>query len=199
MRRRRFILMVATLWMAALAAILLVTRGSTHWWTSVASRPVIGQPFHLAAARTGGFVDSRDLVGKPYGVFFGFTHCPEVCPTTLFEMSTAFGELKDEAKDFRLFFITVDPERDKPEILKDYLSNFDARIEGLVPTLDELPDLARSFRVVYEKVPSSDGGYTMNHTALVFLFDKQGEFKSSISFGEDPDVRLKKLRLIIIE
>jgi protein SCO1 len=158
----------------------------------------IGGPFELASSN-GGAVRSSDLVGKPYGVFFGFTHCPEVCPTTMYEMSETLGALGDEAKDFRLFFITVDPERDTAEKLKDYLSSFDARIEALVPTSAQLPVIAKAFRAIYEKVPTSDGDYTMNHTATLYLFGRNGEFKSTIAYGEERMTCEKKIRSLLAE
>jgi protein SCO1/2 len=153
----------------------------------------IGGDFKLASSK-GGFVDTKDLKGKPYAMFFGFTHCPEVCPTTLMDMSAALGKLGDQAKDFRVFFVTVDPERDTVEAMRDYIANFDPRMESLVPTLDQLPQLARDFRVYYAKVPTSDGSYTMDHTATVYLFDAEGLFAGTIAFGENPDTRLAKLR-----
>lgn len=167
-------------------------------WPLRPSLPVlaIGAPFELASAR-GGTVNSAALAGKPYGIFFGFTHCPEVCPTTMYEMSSLLKTLGDEAADFRLFFITVDPERDTAERLKDYVANFDSRIEALVPTPAQLPGLASSYRVIYEKVPTSDGSYTMNHTATVFLFGRDGSFRSSISYGEKRESREKKVRNLL--
>ncbi|MGB9144009.1 MAG: SCO family protein, partial [Aestuariivirga sp.] len=96
-------------------------------------------------------------------------------------------------KDFRLFFITVDPERDTAAMLKDYLSNFDPRIEALVPTPDELTRVAKEFRAIYEKVPGSDGEYTMNHTATVYLMNREGKLASTISYDETPENRIAKL------
>ena len=155
-----------------------------------------GAPFKLASTK-GGDLDSQTLSGKPYGIFFGFTHCPEVCPTTLFEMSASLKELGDSAKDFRLVFITVDPERDTLPLVKDYLSNFDPRIEGLVPTVEQLPKLARDFHIYYKKEPTSDGSYTMDHTATLFLMDGAGQLKSTISFDENRATRIAKLKKLI--
>ena len=162
----------------------------------IAAAVEIGGPFELVSSR-GNVVKSLELVGNPYGVFFGFTHCPEVCPTTMYEMSESLKELGDEAKDFRLFFVTVDPARDTAEKLKDYVSNFDPRIEGLVPTPEQLPMIAKAFRVIYEKVPSSDGEYTMNHTATLYLFGRDGEFKSTIAYGEKRELREQKIRSLL--
>ena len=158
----------------------------------------IGGPFVLASAR-GGTVDSRTLAGKPYAVFFGFTHCPEVCPTTLYEMSSSLMALGDAAKDMRVFFITVDPVHDTVEAMKDYVSNFDPRIEALVPTEAQLTQLASDFRVYYSKVPVSDGGYTMDHTATIFLFGRDGRFSGTIGYNEAPEMRLAKLRKLVVD
>ncbi len=154
---------------------------------------IFGVPFKLASTK-GGELDSQTLNGRPYGIFFGFAHCPELCPTTLFEMSASLKELGDSAKDFRLLFITVDPERDTLPVIKDYLSNFDPRIEGLVPTVEQLPKLARDFHIYYKKEPTSDGSYTMDHTATLFLMDKSGQLKSTISFDENRATRTTKLK-----
>ena len=156
----------------------------------------IGSDFRLASSN-GGAVDAKDLKGKPYAVFFGFTHCPEVCPTTLYEMSNTLAKLGDAAKDFRVFFITVDPERDTAAMLKDYLANFDPRIEALVPNMEQLPKVAADFHVYYAKSPTSDGSYTMDHTATLFLLDENGLLASTISFGEAPDVREAKIRKLL--
>ena len=156
----------------------------------------IGGPFALAAAK-GGIVESQALQGKPYAVFFGFTHCPEVCPTTLYEMSSSLAALGDQAKDVRVFFITVDPARDTLEAMKDYVANFDPRIEALVPTEDQLKQLAADFRVYYAKVPTSDGGYTMDHTATIFLFGRDGRFAGTIGYDEAPEMRQAKLKRLL--
>ena len=168
-------------------------------WTGEGVKVAPGQfgaPFKLATTK-GGELDSAALNGKPYGIFFGFTHCPEVCPTTLSDMSVSLKELGDQAKDFKLLFITVDPERDTLPIVKDYLANFDPRIEGLVPSLEQLPQVARAFHVYYKKEPTSDGSYTMDHTATLFLMDKTGALKSTISFDENRATRTAKLQKLM--
>jgi len=193
-RLSRLLLIIAVAGLTVAAAAVYMNRSTVQ--QQLAPLVEIGGPFRLASSN-GGFVDSKDLAGKPYGVFFGFTHCPEVCPTTMFEMSNALQKLGDRAKDFRLFFITVDPERDTAPMLKDYLANFDPRIEALVPTLEELPAVAKSFRVIYAKVPTSDGSYTMDHTASLFLFGRDGRFRRTISYGEPVESRLAKLEKLM--
>lgn len=183
--------LVAALGMVAIAAILVALMVFRHEGSKPGAVD-IGGPFQLASSK-GGTVNSRDLVGKPYAVFFGFTHCPEVCPTTLYEMSQSLTALGPEAEGFRVFFITVDPERDTVEAMADYIGNFDPRIEALVPTPEQLQKLAADFRVFYERVPTSDGGYTMNHTALVYLMDATGQFSGTIAFEEAKEMRHRKL------
>lgn len=185
----------------ALAVLALVAAGAIYLGAGVLrdkaqSVASIGGPFALASTR-GGVVDSKDLAGKPYAIFFGFTHCPEVCPTALYEMSSLLAKLGDDARDFRVFFVTVDPERDTVESMRDYVANFDPRIEGLVPTLEQLPKLASDFRVYYAKQPTSDGSYTMDHTALVFLMDGTGAFSGTMAYEEAMDMREAKLRRLL--
>ena len=183
--------LVAAALLAAVTGYVYLTRGE-----AVVSVADIGGPFRLASAN-GGVVDSRDLAGKPYAVFFGFTRCPEVCPTTMAEMSAALTELGDQGRDLRVFFVTVDPERDTAAFLKDYLSSFDPRIEALVPSAEELAVMARDFRAFYAKSPTSDGGYTMDHTATVFLMNREGKLASTISYGEEQASRMAKLRKLL--
>lgn len=188
--------------LAAALAALIAVAGALAWFSgsfrtnNSGGIANIGGPFTLASAK-GGEVSSESLKGKPYALFFGFTHCPEVCPTTLYEMSSTLAKLGDDAKDFRVFFITVDPERDTLAAMKDYVANFDARMEALVPTPDQLQQIARDFRVYFAKVPTSDGGYTMDHTATIFLMNAEGHFAGTIAFGEAPEMREAKLRRLL--
>ncbi|MGL5116098.1 MAG: SCO family protein, partial [Beijerinckiaceae bacterium] len=160
----------------------------------------VGGPFKLALA-SGGTLDSASLAGKPYALFFGFTQCPDVCPGTLTEMTALFDDIDKgpaamRAKDFRVYFITVDPERDTGELLKSYLSAFDNRVVGLVPSMAELPTLAKQFAAFYEKVPTSSS-YTMNHTAAVYLFDARGSFSGTLDYRESRENQLQKLTRLL--
>jgi len=159
-------------------------------------KPDLGMPFVLASSK-GGVVESQSLRGKPYAMFFGFTHCPEVCPTTIYEMSSSLERLGAQAEGFRIFFVTVDPERDTPESLREYLSNFDPRIEGLVPTVEQLPKLASAYRIYFAKIPTSDGDYTMDHSALAYLFDGNGHYADMIPYGAPSETRDRKLRELL--
>jgi protein SCO1/2 len=187
--------LVVVLGMVAVAAILMAgmfIRTTSHGPTMAD----IGGPFRLASSK-GGVVDSQDLTGKPYAVFFGYTHCPEVCPTTLYEMSKSLQSLGPAAAGFRVFFITVDPERDTATAMADYIGNFDPRMEALVPTQEQLSKLASDFRVFYQKVPTSDGSYSMDHTATIFLMNAEGKFAGTIAFGEAENMRDAKLRKLL--
>jgi len=135
-------------------------------------------------------------LGRPTMVFFGFTFCPDVCPTTLSDISDWLTELGTEADRLNLALISVDPERDTPAVLAEYLSNFDPRITGLTGQLPEIEKVAADFRARFEKLPK-DGDYTMNHTAGVFLFHDDGRFASIIDFHEDRRFALPKIRRIL--
>ncbi|HVZ02053.1 MAG TPA: SCO family protein [Dongiaceae bacterium] len=184
--------------LAAAAAIAAGAGGSLHflWPRAEGTNVKIGGPFRLKS-QDGGTVDSARLTGKPYAVFFGFTHCPEVCPTTLSDLAQAFAAIPDLPADFRVYFISVDPERDTPEVLKEYTSNFDPRIVGLWASPAELPKVAKEFAVYYEKIPTSDGSYTMNHTAVVFLMDRHNKFRSVINYDDPVDTYVRKLKELI--
>ena len=154
--------------------------------------PAIGGPFSLVNHR-GERMIQETFKGKPTAYFFGFTNCPEVCPTTLFEMTQRLQELGPDADRLNVVFVTVDPERDTPDLLKIYLESFDPRIVALTGTPEELAVAAKAFRITYHKVPS-DVGYTMEHTASVILTDAQGELVTLIDYHEDPVAALAKLR-----
>ena len=131
----------------------------------------VGGPFKLVDQNSQPITE-QDLIGHPYLVFFGFTHCPDVCPTTLFEVSEILRKLGPDAKNVRALFITVDPERDTPAVLKDYMSSFDPRVIGATGDSAAIMSVEKTFRVYAKKIPLDGGGYTMDHTAIVYLMDK---------------------------
>jgi protein SCO1 len=155
----------------------------------------IGGPFELTT-HDGKRLSSAELKGTPFALFFGFTHCPDICPTTMLELSNAIKALGPDADRMRFFFVSVDTERDTPEQLKLYLSNFDSRITGLVGTPMELAAVAKAYRAIYQKVPTKDG-FTYNHTALVYLMGPDGRLAGTINYQEGADAQLKKLRRLI--
>jgi protein SCO1/2 len=152
----------------------------------------LGGDFELVD-HDGNAFSSQALKGKPHAIFFGFTHCPDICPTTLFEMTKHLDELGPKADTLKVLFVTVDPDRDTPEHLKTYLSAFDDRIVGLTGNEKQVASAIKAYRVFAEKVPTSDGDYTMNHTATVYLFDGKGTLASTLSWEEDENTRLAKL------
>lgn len=139
-------------------------------------------------------VTPADWLGRPVMAFFGFTWCPDVCPTTLLDISGWLEELGPEADPLVVALITVDPARDTPEVLADYVANFDPKLVGLTGEAADIARAADAFRVRYEKIPREDGDYTMNHTAGVFLFARDGRFVSIIDFHEDRRFALPKIR-----
>jgi len=144
----------------------------------------IGGPFTLTASN-GKTVTQKDFAGEPTLIFFGYTHCPDVCPATLFELSEALRALGPDKKAAALF-ITVDPERDTPEVLKDYLSSFDPRIVGVTGKRDQIDPVLKEFRVYSRKIAGEGDDYTMDHTALVYLMDKQWRFVRPFRLDRKP-------------
>lgn len=158
--------------------------------------PTIGGPFDLVD-HNGTKVTEADFKGSPTVVFFGFTHCPEICPTTLTDMSSWLAELGEEGKDIKSYFVTVDPQRDNPDVMKDYVTAFSDRITGLTGEPDKVQKILKNYRVFSQKVRLGDGDYTMDHTASVILLDKNAEFVSTISYGEVIETAVDKLKLLV--
>ena len=176
-------------------AIGLVALGTAVYLTVLprgGSTVSIGGPFSLSAG-DGRTVTVRDLRGAPYLVFFGFTHCPDVCPTKLFQLSEMFRAMGDKGKTVRALFVTVDPERDTPEIMKSYVSSFDDRIVGVTGSREAIDKVVRDFRAYAKKVPTKDGDYTMEHTSLVYLMGKNGEFIGAFNLERPPEEAAKDL------
>ncbi len=153
----------------------------------------IGGAFRLVD-QNGAVVTEDDLKGKPSLIFFGFTHCPDICPTALFDMTQVYKALGSEGDRLAAFFVTVDPERDTPDILKEYLSSFDPRLRGLTGDPAAVAAMEKAYRVYSKKVPLDDGGYTMDHTALVYLMDKQGRFVAPFNMKRKPEDSAAELR-----
>jgi protein SCO1 len=153
----------------------------------------VGGPFQLMD-QNGKAVTDADMKGKPFLVFFGFTHCPDICPTTLFDMSQLMKELGSDADRTGALFITVDPDRDTPKVMKDYLSNFDPHVRGLTGDPTAINAAIRAYRVYAKKVPLDNGDYTMDHTALVYLMDKNGHFVAPFDVSRTPAAEAADLR-----
>ena len=153
----------------------------------------IGGPFKLVD-QNGNPITDADLKGRPYLVFFGYTHCPDVCPTTLFDVSEVLRALGKDADRTGALFITVDPERDTPAVMKDYLSSFDPHLRGETGDQAAIDAAEKTYRVYAKKVPTQSGDYNMDHTALVYLMDKQGRFVAPFSLKRKPEEAAADLR-----
>ncbi len=152
----------------------------------------IGGPFSLTD-QNGARVTEATYRGAPSIVFFGFTHCPDVCPTALFDMSEVLKRLPAD-KRVSALFVTVDPERDTPAILKDSLSSFDPRISGLSGTRSEIDAALKSYRVYSKKQPQENGDYSMDHSAIIYLMDKQGRFVTALNLQSPPEAVAKEIQ-----
>lgn len=137
-----------------------------------------------------------DLKGRPRAVFFGFTHCPVICPVTAWELDNALQRIGQAGDGVRIDFITVDPARDTPERLGAYLGGFGDRIQGYTGSQDDLERLMAGFEVVARRTDLPDGGYTIDHTATVFLLDEQGRVVDVLAFGAPPEVVEQRLRAL---
>lgn len=171
------------------------TRNRAQSGRDLLPLPISEMAFTLSN-QSGRTVIPADWLGRPTMVFFGFTFCPDICPTTMSDISNWLEALGPDADSLNIVLISLDPERDTPAVLADYLSNFDPRITGLTGPLAEIEKAAISFRATFEKVPR-DGDYTMNHTAGVFLFHADGSFASIIDFHEDRRFAIPKIRLTL--
>ncbi len=189
----------AMLVLAAFLAGLFLFFGAILFVTDRAVSPIgqavaaVGGPFHLED-QNGKPVSVQDMKGPPFLVFFGFTRCPDICPTTLFEMSQVMKALGPDADRVGALFITVDPERDTPGVLKDYLSNFDPHLRALTGDQAAIDAAIKEYRVYAKKVPLDNGDYTMDHTAVVYLMDKDGHFVAPFNLSRTPEAEAADLR-----
>lgn len=194
---RRLRVVLLSLVVAALAAaigFLAVQRLAPS--ANVAEPVPIGGPFRLTSEADKPITDA-DLLGKPFALYFGFTRCPDVCPTSMADVAVLLQRLGPLAADFRVYFVSVDPERDTAALLAEYTDAFDPRIVGLTGTPDEIAAIAKVYRAYYRKVPTSQGDYTMDHTATIYLMDAQGRFAATIAYQEAADTALAKLRRLL--
>ena len=156
----------------------------------------IGGPFTLTD-QSGRTVSNRDLRGKPTLMFFGFTYCPEICPTTLTALTAWMKTLGPDADRLNVVYVTVDPERDTTQQLALYLSAFDPRIRGLTGTPAQIAKVAAEYRVFYQKVPLPGGGYTMDHSSMIYMMDRDARFAGIIAYQEPPAQALTKIRSLL--
>lgn len=173
------------------SAVVFIITGRTP--APIAAPSAVGGPFQLVD-QTGKAITDKDLKGYPTLVFFGFTNCPDVCPTTLFEVSEIMRSLGKDADRVKALFVTVDPERDTPEKMKDYLSSFDPHLIGVTGDTAAITAMGKAYRVYFKKVPLDAGGYTMDHTAIVYLMDKDGRFVAPFNMKRRPEEAAADLR-----
>lgn len=183
------------LWLAVLVGLL--ACGGIVAYTTL-NRPKLepaslGGPFSLTDMN-GRPVTQASLLGKPTAIFFGFTYCPEVCPTTLTELTAAMKALGKDADRLNVVFVSLDPERDTPERMRLYLGNFDRRIVGYTGTPQAVAAAAKAYRVYFRKVPLDGGDYTVDHSSAVYLFDRKGRFVAPIGYGEAHERVVQALR-----
>ena len=198
---RRSILLFAGACIAIAAALAIVTvvvvggrdRAASDGQVAASGQPLVGGDFTLVN-QDGRTVDQTLLNGKWSLVFFGFTYCPEFCPTTLAELAAVQQQLGDKAKDLQIVFISIDPERDTPQLLKDYLSSdgFPKGVIGLTGTPEQTAQVAKEYRAFYQKVGEGET-YTMNHSLTVYLMGPDGRFRTAVAYGLGPD---KSTRII---
>jgi protein SCO1/2 len=155
-----------------------------------------GGPFNLVDQH-GTPVTEAALKGHPSAMFFGYTFCPDICPTTLYEMTELMGQLGPEADELEVYFVTVDPERDTQEAMAEYLSAFDPRFTGLTGSREEIDKIIAAYRVYARKVEREKGPYLMDHTAGVYLLNDQGALTGVIDYQEAPETAIAKLKRLI--
>jgi protein SCO1 len=165
---------------------------------SMAPGAPLGGAFSLVDNK-GGPVTEALFRDKPSAVFFGFTHCPDVCPTTLMEAGEWIDALGPEADKLRVVFVTVDPERDTPAAMDDYLSAFSQKIVGVTGEPEKVHAMVKDHKIVSRKVPLEGGDYTMDHTASILLLDGSGDFAGTIAYGESADAAIAKLKRLADE
>lgn len=170
--------------MKAVAYIIVLTGvfvASVFGYDALVNRP-LGADFTLVDSN-GRTVTQDDIRAKPTAIFFGYTMCPDICPTTLGELTQWLDKLGPEADKLGVWFVTVDPERDTPEVLHDYLSNFTNKVVGISGDSAKVHAMVASFNIAAKKVEGEDGDYTYDHTAAIILMKKGGRFAGIIPYN----------------
>lgn len=189
--RLRLILIIITAFamggVAAFGLLMFMQPPSPAKVVASAGKPLVGGPFTLTD-HTGKTVSEKDFLGRHMLVYFGFTNCPDVCPTELQVITTALETLGDKAKEITPVLISVDPERDTVEKMAAYVDHFHDRLVGLTGTPEQIKAAAKAFRVYYKKVDdqSSSAGYTIDHSSIVYLMDDKGAYAAHFAYGTDP-------------
>ena len=192
-----WLLLLVTLALAGVAAGIYVFHEPEPQTEPATIADQFGGPFTLVDRNGKPFTDGN-LKGKPFAIFFGFTHCPDVCPTSLSRMAQLRKQLGADGERFNIVFVSLDPERDSPETVGNYVDLFETPIIGLTGNSAQIADAAKAYGVFYEKVRQGEGDdYTIDHTASIFLVDADGRFVTTIAHGEDQATALAKVRRIL--
>lgn len=187
-----------------LVGILILMAGAVGWltfdWyrTTYGGGEPFGAPFALVDQK-GGEITEAAFKGSPTALFFGFTHCPEVCPTTLYELDGWLSQMGADGDRVEAFFVSVDPERDTPEVLDRYVSNVSSRITGITGTPEKVAEMTKAFKIYAKKVPLDGDDYTMDHTASILLLGRRGDFFGTIAYGESAETAIAKLTRLVKE
>jgi len=195
MRRLITVIVIAFCLGAVIGLGVLIATQPTGPKTQTSGTALIGGPFTLTN-QDGERVTENDFKGRHSLVFFGFTHCPDICPAELQVISEALDQLGDKANEVTPIFVTVDPARDTPEALKTYLSNFGDQFVGLTGSEEEIAKVAKEYRVVY-KVHKEDGdaeNYNVDHSAIVYLMGPDGSYVDHFSYGTGADEMAESLK-----
>ena len=187
------------LWAAVV--VLLVAVGLLYYLRDNGTAPLIaganiGGPFSLVD-QNGNTVTEASLKGHPSAMFFGYTFCPDICPTTLYDMTELMQALGPDADKLKVYFVSVDPERDTQEVMAEYISAFDPRFTGLTGTREQVDQIVSAYRVYARKVDREKGPYLMDHTATVYLLDDEGQFTGTLDYHEASETALAKLKRLI--
>jgi len=193
--------------LAASALIMAIGAGVIYWQKSQGAAPPSAEDAIGALGRglesatliddSGAPVTWGALAGRPRAVFFGFLHCPQICPVTVWELNDAMDKIGPSASGLKIEFVTVDPERDNPAALKAYFSGFDGRVRGYTGSAAEIDRVAKAFEVIYKKVPTEGDEYTMDHSAMVFLINARNEVVDVVGFGTPAEVLRQRLERLI--
>ncbi len=174
------------------------------FWSNKLAEQTVSTPFpelrstaFTLPSTHGGSITNTDLLGQPTALFFGFTHCPEICPATLYTLANLKAQLGPAAAPIQIVFATVDPARDTIPVLTDYIAAIDASAIGLSGTDQDMADMAQGFGVYAQKIQLDDDDYTMDHTATVFLYDAAGKIAGTIAWGEPDDFARAKLAALV--
>jgi len=196
MMRLRYLLVVAIFAVAVVAsaascfAFVALTRSPGQ-----GKVPVGGQFTLVDGAGTP--VTKSTLKGKPSVIYFGYTFCPDVCPTTLFDLTRRIQKLGPDADKLNYVFVTVDPQRDTSKVMHDYVSSFDKHIRGFTGTPEQIAQIAHEYRVYYKRIQSDNGGYVMDHSTLIYLMGTRDTFVGAIAYHEDDASAIAKLRKLL--